>query len=192
MTLKPGVFKKADNVKKFLQGIEMLTETSVMVGVPADKDARKSGEINNAALAYIHDKGAPEANIPARPFMQPGILAVKGLIQKEMLNASKAALKGAKSVESYLNRIGIIATRSIKDQITKGIPPPLAESTIRGRIARVKGKKRRQKIDDALAAGTPTSRQGGAEGIFTPLVVTGALRNSITYVLRKLRKGARR
>jgi hypothetical protein len=121
--------------------------------------------------------------------MEPGVKAVRKEIAQEFLNAGKAVFQGgANSVTLYLNRIGIIATRSIKGVITAGIPPPLAPSTIAGRIRRIKGKKRRQKIADAQAAGTPDSRQSGAEGIFTPLVVTGQLRNSITYILRKASK----
>jgi hypothetical protein len=183
-----GVVKKVDNLKSMMQGIETLTDTTVMVGVPQEKDGRKAGVIGNADLAYIHDKGSVAAGIPARPFMEPGIKAVQKEIEQEMLNAGKAVFKGARNVEVFLNRVGLIATRSIKMKITEGIPPPLAPSTIAGRIRRVKGKKRRAKIDALQASGVPDSRQEGAEGIFTPLIVSGQLRNAITYVLRKLRK----
>jgi hypothetical protein len=182
---KSGAVKLIDNFASVMRGVELLTGTNVMVGVPGDKAGRREGgPINNAELAYIHDKGAPEANIPARPFMEPGIASVREQLIKEMQNAGNAALKGGTSVVTYLNRVGIIATRAIKAKISEGIPPPLAPSTIAGRIRRIKGKKRRQKITDARAVGTPWSRQLGTEGIFTPLIVTGALRNSITYVLR--------
>lgn len=187
-----GVFKIVDNVKKLTQGVELLAETTVMVGVPEDKNDRRQGQISNAALAYIHDKGSVLANIPKREFMEPGVAAVKREITELLIQATTAVLKGAKTVEGYLTKIGLITTRSIKSKITEGIPPPLAPSTIKGRIARIKGKKRKDKIMDALASGTPASRQSGAEGVFTPLVVTSQLRNAITFVLRKLRKGARR
>jgi hypothetical protein len=189
-----GVFKKVDNTKLLLQGVEALTNTQVMVGVPGEKrqrqDAGQDG-ITNAALAYIHDNGSPEAGIPGRPFMRPGIKDVQKQITEEFKNAGKAILNpsnkgGNIRVESYLNRIGIIATRAIKNRIGQGIPPPLAPSTIKGRIARVKGKARRKKIASALASGLPASRQNGADGVFTPLIVTGQLRNAITYVLRKI------
>jgi hypothetical protein len=187
------MFKPVDKLKKVMQGIEVLTNMTVMVGVPGEKTGREDGTISNAALAYIHDKGAPEAGIPARPFMEPGVKAVKKEVTKELTNAGKLMIQGsqgAATVTACLTRIGIIVTRSIKSRITEGIPPPLAPATIRGRIARVKGKARRKKIDKAIAAGVPLSRQSGAEGIFTPLIVTAQLRNSITYVLRKLnRKG---
>src|SRR5581483_11534357 len=132
-----GVFKKVDNVSKVLKGIDVLTNTTVMVGVPEDKNARRDGPISNAALAYVHDKGSPAANIPARPFMEPGMKAVKDQIKTELTNAGKAVLKGgASSITNYLNRVGIIATRSIKAKITEGIAPPLAPSTVEGRINR--------------------------------------------------------
>lgn len=186
-----GVFKRVDNVSKVLKGIDVLTNTTVMVGVPEDKNDRRDGPISNAALAYIHDKGSPAANIPARPFMEPGIKSVRAEITKTLKDAGSAVLKGgASNVTIYLNKVGLIATRAIKSKITEGIPPPLAPSTIRGRINRVKSKARRRRLRADLASGTPASRQSGAEGLFTPLIVTGQLRNAITYVLRRLnRKG---
>lgn len=189
MAKKAGVFKVVDKLASITKAVDVLTNTTVMVGVPEDKNSRREAGISNAELAYIHDKGAPAARIPARPFMQPGIRAVRKQIVTEMENAGKAVFKGgAKSVTVYLNRIGLIASRSIKAKITEGIPPPLAPSTIAGRIRRIKGKARRRKIDAAKAAGTPDSRIAGAEGLFTPLVVTAQLRNAITYVLRRLKK----
>ena len=189
MAPRAGVFKTVDNLANLLKGVEVLTNTTVMVGVPEEKGSRREGEINNAELAYIHDKGAPDANIPARPFMEPGIKAVQDQIATEMENAGKAIFRGgASSVTTYLNRVGVIATRSIKNKISEGIPPPLAPSTIRGRINRVKSKSRRAKLKAELVSGTPASRQGGSEGLFTPLIVTGQLRNAITYVLRKVKR----
>lgn len=188
MAPKSGLVTVTNNFAKFMKGVEAMTNKQVMVGVPDDKTERREGEISNAALAYIHDRGSPEANIPARPFMEPGIKEARAAIQMEMENAGKAVLGGTGKVETYLNRIGLIATRAIKNVISAGIAPPLAPSTILGRIRRVKGKKRRAAIDAALAAGTPESRQNGVEGVFTPLKVTNQLFNAITYVIRDVRK----
>jgi hypothetical protein len=184
-----GVFKVVDKTADVLKGIDLLVSTQVMVGVPSEKAGRREGEITNADLAYIHDKGAPNAKIPARPFMEPGINDAKAQIIDEMMKAGRAILRqGSKNVENSLNRIGLIATRAIKNRITEGIPPPLAPSTVQGRITRVKSKSRRAKIRAELASGTPASRQGGADGLFTPLIVTGQLRNAITYVLRRVKR----
>lgn len=186
MAAKSGVVKTVSNLAKVMAGINLLAGTDVMVGVPSTKAGRREGPINNAALAYIHDKGAPAAHIPARPFMEPGIKSVQAKIAAELEKAGPLALQGKVSgVQTTLNRVGIIASQAIKAKISEGIPPPLAPSTIKGRIRRIKGKKRRQKIAVALASGVAPSVQGGQPGLFVPLIVTGALRNSITYVLRK-------
>jgi hypothetical protein len=184
---KVGVTKLVDNMSQVMRKVNTLTNTDVMVGVPDDKSGRKEGAISNAALAYIHDKGAPEAHIPARPFMQPGIKAAQGQITKELQNAGQAVFSG-KNVQVSLNRVGLIASRSIKNVITEGIPPPLAPRTVAGRIARVKSQKRRTKILSDIASGLATSRLAGAAGAFTPLVVTGQLRNAITWMLKKRTK----
>lgn len=188
MTVKPGVVLRIDRMAEVLKAVSSLTQNAVMVGVPDTKAGRREGPINNAALAYIHDKGAPAAHIPARPFMEPGIKAVQPQITAELEQAGRIAFTGSPAgVQASLNKVGIIASNSIKAKISEGIPPPLAPSTIKGRIRRVKGAKRRAKIDAARAAGTPWSKQSGSEGVFVPLIITGQLRNAITYVLRKLR-----
>lgn len=50
----------------------------VLIGIPMSTTERPDGEITNAELGYIHEYGAPEANIPARPFLIPGVESVKG------------------------------------------------------------------------------------------------------------------
>jgi hypothetical protein len=175
-----------------LKAVSVLTSTSVMVGVPKEKAGRKDGTFSNVEIAYVQDHGSIDGRIPARPFMEPGIKSVQDKIVAQFEEAGKVAFTGTpKRVEAIFNRIGLIASQGIKAKISEGIPPPLAASTIKGRISRIKGKKRRARIETALAGdeympAIPASRQAGAEGVFTPLIVTGALRNSITYVLRKV------
>ena len=189
--MKSGVVTVIDKTAQFLRAIDGLVGTRVMVGVPSEKALRTDGSDgpNNATLAYIHEHGAPEANIPARPFLAPGIERAKGDTVALLRVAGEKALDGnPAAVERQLHRVGLLNQASVRSVITEGIPPPLAESTIAGRIRRVKGAKRQAKIAAELAAGTPASRQGGEEGLFVPLVRTGQLRNSITYVLRKVGK----
>ena len=70
--------KVKKDMRNLLKELDALAQKRVLVGVPEDADSR--GEegyktpIGNAALAYIHDNGSPRQGIPARPFMQPGIL----------------------------------------------------------------------------------------------------------------------
>lgn len=152
-----------DRTKGFTDSIHLLATKQVMVGVPAEKGTRsESGSINNAALAYIHDNGAPEAGIPPRPFMRPGIEAKKDEIAKRLRETAEAALDGRPEiVDRKLNAVGLIGQAAIRAKINEGPPPPLAAPTIAARQSR------------------------GRTGT-KPLIDTGQLRNAINYVLRKV------
>ncbi len=184
----PGFELKVDKLPEVFKAIDALTKTEILVGVPSEKDPRKGDHFGNAAIAYVQDKGSPAAHIPARQFMEPGIQNVQAEITAQFESAGRLAFTEPNRVEVILNKIGLMASQSIKAKIQEGIPPPLAPSTIKGRIRRVKGKRRREKIAAALEAGTPLSRQGGEAGIFTPLISSGNFLNSIMYVLRKIGK----
>lgn len=155
-----------DNSKVLDAAIKALTSREVLVGVPDTKAGRrkKKEPINNAALAYIHDKGSPSQNIPPRPFMGPGVQAAKVSITKRMENTGKAALRGDKAaVEKGLNAVGLVAVSGIRGKITSGPFTPLKPATIAAR-------KRRGRTGDK------------------PLIDTGQLRNSISYVIRNKKK----
>ncbi len=165
-----GVYKMKDNLPSVLEGIRKLANTRVMVGIPGDNTLRQPGEgggsspINNATLAYIHENGAPEAHIPPRPFLKPAVEAMAPQIEKRLRAAAEAALKGnVEGVDKQLNALGLEAQAEVRKKINEGIPPPLAESTLRKRRAH--------------------GRAGEK-----PLVDTGQLRNAITYVIRKVRQ----
>lgn len=153
-----------DAANDLLKQITTLTRSKVLVGVPASKAARDPVEdahgadqsINNAELAYIHDNGAPEANIPARPFMRPGIESAKAPISNAMQRGAKAALDGnASAVDQALTRAGIAAQTGIQEKITDGPFAPLKPATI--------------------------ARKGSDK----PLIDTGQLRRSINFVVDK-------
>ena len=150
-----------DNFPTFRASLDNL-KAEVLVGVPSDKTGRKGDkEMNNATLAYIHDNGSPAANIPARPFMHPGIMDVKEGIAKALESGARGAMHGEQNaVDKALNVAGLTAQSSIRATINKGIDPALAPSTLAARRAR------------------------GRTGT-KPLVDTAQLRNSINYVVRE-------
>lgn len=186
--VKSGVEIIRDNTDKLRDGLALLTGQDVLVGVPADKSHRDGSKpIGNAALAYIHDNGAPEVNVPARPFMVPGIENAQNKIAERMRAAAEAAIDGRpEGVTRNLNAAGLIAQASIRARITEGIPPPLADSTIRGR--------RYQRGTATMRAGEVkelSRRAAGRDpsvGLVKPLINTGQLRNAITYVIRRFKK----
>ncbi len=159
---KNAARKLIDRLPQLKVSLDKLTRQNVMVGVPQDKTRRQEEEspAGNATLAYIHDNGAPAANIPARPFMKPGVEAAKPTIVKQFQLAAKKALqKDDSAIERGLNMAGLAAQNAIRAAINEGPGPELSEGT--------------------LAARRRRGRQGTK-----PLVDTGQLRNSITYVIR--------
>lgn len=177
-----GVTTILDKTADVLESLVLLSSTKVMVGVPSEKGDRKQGPISNAALAYIHDKGSPAANIPARPFMQPGVESVKNEIEEAFRKAGTLALTSTPAaVERQLNRVGMIGRDAIKAKIRSNIPPPLALGTVMGRIRRHGGKAARQEMVKAnLASGLAPQAD-----LFIALIDTAQMLNSISYVLRK-------
>jgi hypothetical protein len=158
-----GVYMRVtkDFTKQFQASIDGLKKDVVLVGIPSSSTDR-GGEINNATLLAINNFGSPMNNIPPRPIMEIGISNAKDDIAKQFENAAKAILKdGPGAQDKYFERVGIIASNSIKQVINDGsqIKKP-SDTTLKIR------------------------RENGFKGI-KALLVTGQLKNAITYVLRK-------
>ncbi len=162
--MKAGQVKvTADFVGDFMNVLAKLKSDAVLVGIPQEKTARKAdGPINNATLLAINEFGSPANNIPARPVMSIGIKNAQDKIADQFGKAASFALtNGANAVDVFYERAGIIASNSIKKAINDqdGIAPP-AQATLNARARRgFKGTK--------------------------ALVVTGQMRNAITYVVVK-------
>lgn len=151
----------ADRTKELRRAIAALAGQQVLVGIPATTAGRDDAAMDNATLGYIHETGAPSANIPARPFLRPGVKAAMPKITPRLRRAALAALSGkTDAVLRELNAVGLIAQSSVRAKLTDGPFQPLAASTLRER------------------------RRRGFAGT-KPLIVTGQLRRSITYVIRK-------
>ena len=158
-----------------------LTNNEVLVGVPSDEtDRQESGAMTNATLAYIHDNGSPAQNIPARPFMRPGIDNAKERLAKVFKRGAERILDGDQNAEmEALHAAGLIAQASIRAVINAGIAPPLADSTLRARMRKRRGRIGARLELESRAAGNPAGMAN-----VKPLIDTGQLRNSINYVIR--------
>ncbi len=151
----------SDFSDKFNETIKLMREKEVLVGIP-ESDSTRTGDsmINNASLLFINQFGSPVNNIPARPVMTIGIKNSEERVAKEFESCAKSVLsKGTEDIDMYFQRVGIIASNSIKKVINEqdGIVGP-AESTLRARERR------------------------GFKGTKS-LVVTGQMRSAITYVV---------
>lgn len=181
--MKSGVSVTRDEVRSLRRALAALGNFAVMVGVPSDSeqphegagvgtDARSGTAMDNATLAYIHEVGSPAANIPARPFLVPGVASAQAAIQGRLRDAGEAALGGdLPRVMKNLHAAGLTAQSAVRNRIRSKIPPPLAASTIARRRRRTSGGKYKRKA--VVAADV------------TPLIDTGQLLNSISYVIRR-------
>lgn len=161
---------KKDIAKAIAEAMRDLTKSEVLIGIPDtnaprsndEDEARKaSGEpINNAEIGYVHEFGVPEKNIPARPFLIPGIDAAKKRVASILANGAKKALGGDKdAVDQALTKAGIVGEISVKNRIDEGPFVPLSPRTLAER------------------------RRRGRTGT-KPLIDTGQLLKSVTSVVR--------
>lgn len=167
---KPTMRVTEDFTNKFNEVILKLKKDKVLVGVPEAKNSRKdeeSTEENNASLLALCTYGSAMENIPPWPVMTIGILDVNNEIADQFKFAAVKSLEqGTNAADTYYNRAGIIASTSIKkvineqEDVPEGRPRPM---TLALRKAR------------------------GFKGTKYWLV-TGQLRNSITYVIEEYKK----
>jgi hypothetical protein len=183
--LKNAARLLVDKLPKLKTSFAKLSSKDVLVGVPREDatrndDSHNREEMNNATLAYIHDNGSPAQNIPARPFMKPGVENAKDGIVSNFKNAAKKAMEADdEAIERSLNKAGLLTASSMKSVINAGIAPALKYSTLLGRI------RNRTSVKGAKAE-IAARNAGEVAGLTNakPLIATGQMRNSITYVLR--------
>lgn len=170
-TVAPGIIMTVDQLGRVVKNIKQLADDRVLVGIPSTEAERNpdpaDGAVspyNNAQLGYLHENGSPVANIPARPFLIPGVEEAKPKYTRRLKAAAGAALDGDEQrVDRNLHAAGLETQAAVRGRITEGPFVPLAESTLARRRAR--------------------GRTGEK-----PLIDTGQLRNSINYVVEKGRK----
>lgn len=178
-----------DRVPQVLDELRKLTGKQVLVGIPdATTDrAQAQGPITNAALGYIHEFGSPAANIPARPFLTPGVQKSLPTATRALRKAADAALDGNRAqVEKNLQIAGMVAASSAQLEIQTGNFEPLKPATIanrrRSRQTQSMRPEERRYLELIAKGVAPAAAQ--AEAGIRPLINTGDLRDSITSVVR--------
>lgn len=127
----------------------------VRIGIQGDEaDAEhEGGELTNLELGNIHEYGAPLAKIPERSFIRATIDEKAAAYIKLAGRLGKSVLQGTRTRAQALGLLGERVRADIVHRINSGIEPPLRPATI--------------------------ARKGSSK----PLVDTGQLKGSITYVL---------
>lgn len=188
-------FKKVPTIKasgmderKLHEAIKALASRQLLVGIPQSAATRDDGEpITNATIGYISEFGSPAANIPARPWLFPGIRMNQEKLVGGMFQTAKLAFSGRASgmqIEKALNVVGIEAVSGIRKRIADGLDPPLANYTLYKRATR----------GDEGSAWELSWRQAGTDAangqLAKPLIDTGNFIKSISYVVVNRKAGA--
>lgn len=179
------------DLKKVIDALLKLSEDELLVGIPEERSAREhakeNDDITNAQLAYIHtngvrstqmrketdaavesgtpyplalqayikEHGSPAYRVPPRPFLEPGIEKHLDMVESGMKAALLDVLDGGYG-RAQRERLGATMAAKVQAYFQEDNGwPPNAPSTIK--------------------------KKGSAQ----PLVDTGALRQSITYIIRQ-------
>jgi hypothetical protein len=154
-----------NKLPQMLAAMNALAKSEVLVGIPSDssKNVRDDAPITNAEIGYINEFGAPELNIPPRPFLIPGVQAAWPDAEKYLTKGARSALTGQgdamNTISKALNGAGLLAQGYVVQEINDGLEPQLAASTL-------------------------ASRKANGFAGEKPLIVTGNLKASITYVVK--------
>lgn len=106
-----------------------------------------------ATIAAVQEFGSANGRVPERSFLRAGAENSTKHISRIYENMLPDVIDGKLDIDVIQSLIGELTVGNIKELISSGIAPPNALSTI------------------------------AAKGSSTPLIDTGVLRNSITYVL---------
>jgi hypothetical protein len=166
----------------FLKKLKSLKKLEVLVGIPEKKAPRKKGKMNNATLLYIHTKGSPLNNLPARPLIEPALAADDNAekISEDLREVVKAILDGNENKAHRLMGItGQDAVNAIQDWFDdpRNGWEPNTDATVKRKLRKIKDLSKRKQAF--------TEYKEGIENINSILVDTGVLKRAITYVLRE-------
>ena len=148
---------RKDIYKQVKKTLLDFSKLDLLVGVPQEKTEREGNNepITNAELMFIHTNGSPIKNIPKRPTIEPTIEENKERISEMFNKTVNKILNNKGDGRADLEKIGIWTVNKIKAKFGSDELAPNAPSTI------------------------------AQKGSDRPLIDTGQLRNSITYVVRK-------
>ena len=106
-----------------------------------------------ATIAAVNEFGTADGHIPARPFLRPGVEDGAEMYLRLAEKELPDVLSGKHPMDRLLSRLGAVAVGNVQKKIVDGPFEVNAESTIK------------------------------AKGSSSPLIDTGALRQSINYAI---------
>ena len=154
-----GFTEKGKGLDDLKNSLKSLGDSQVLIGIPESENARDDDSgITNSQLAFIHSQGSPLQGIPPRPFLEPSIDRNKDLLAIQQKNIINKSLSGdGDGYREEMEKTGLLMSTKAKEFLTDPA--------------------------NGLAPNSPgTIRRKGSS---KPLIDTGSLLNSITYVVRE-------
>lgn len=142
-------------LKKLTQQFER-EEMQILVGVPegaGSYDSEGGQQLTIATIAAVNEFGTADGRIPARPFLSTAIEEGAPKFVRTVELGLPKVLSGEQPMSWLMHRVGNIAKGEVQQKITDIKNPPNAPATI------------------------------AKKGSSNPLIDTGALRNSIDYLI---------
>ena len=159
-----NVTTTTDRTAQIQQALKDLGEMDVLVGIPQEKTTRPGDPVTNAELAFIHTNGSPIRNIPARPFIEPAIEDDRENIASLMSEAIQAALNG-----NMLEANQKLEQAGMRGQaVSQAWFEDKGKNKWLGNSPGTKARKLKKRSTEPK-----------------PLIDTGEMRKSITYVIRR-------
>lgn len=154
----------SDEYKKLVEAMRFTKDNYILVGISQKETTRKkSDDVTNAELLFIHTNGSPINHVPARPVIEPALEDDRIKLSNMLKKSAQLAMDGDKEgAYKQLELAGMKAQNDARGWFVnpKNGWPPNSPS--------VEAEKRRKGSTDPK-----------------PLIDTGELRKSITYVMVK-------
>ena len=153
---KVDIKENMNLLKVISEAFSFARKEDVLVGIPAENNSTRADGVSNVQLMYIHTNGSPANRIPARPTIEPAIMENREVLQRLLKGSLAAAFSGnIGGARSNKQRAGMMAVNFVKAKFGSASLAPNAPYTVM------------------------------MKGSSAPLIDTGQLRNSITFVIRK-------
>lgn len=188
--------KEIDHSRFIMHLMKELEKVAIYVGIPEDTTERKvkqkkdkeekPSEMTNAMLLAIHTKGSPLNGLPARPVLEPAIEDPdnKKRINDHLLKAAILSVSGdVTGFRTEIEKAGMTAQNAARQWFVnpKNNWAPNTLSTVRRKLSRSKSKTAQEHLEEFYRR---VEMGESMDGLDRPLIDTGQMRKSITYVIK--------
>lgn len=123
-TTVTGAGSAKDAIEKALK--DFMTDKYVTIGIHEDAGMHDDSDITNAQLGAVQEFGTDNGNIPARPWLRPGVESGN----EEYLNIITDAIENDQPLEQALEVVGVVAVAKVQQYMIDLKSPPNAPQTI--------------------------------------------------------------